>query len=305
LTPPKQLKHKQIIGANMFEIVWQYNPSLEDRKFSPATANEAHHLLEDGNRKFAEWLANLKEGQISRRVLKIYPGEMEISDTTGSVVKQNPFAAILSCADARVPTELVFARAANEIFTVRVAGNILAPACLGSLDYAVENLESLRLLAVLGHTGCGAVTAAVDSLQEQVNYIKMAVNQPLRVIIDNLIAVVNNAEKTLSRIYSPEAAQLPGYRSALIELAVSMNAALIASLIQKTYAPLLSNKLEVVYGIYNLQNRLVGRPAENEFPGNWQPGLFRPPEEEADLILLGDQLAGSDFIKNLLGEMVS
>jgi carbonic anhydrase len=215
-------------------------------------------------------------------------------------LKQTPFAAILSCADARVPTELVFAQAANDIFAVRVAGNVLASACLGSLDYAVKNLDSVHLLVVLGHTGCGAVTAAVDSMQKHANYIDIAVNQPLRVIVDSLIAVVNSAENTLNNVYGPEVSSAPGYHSALIEMAVSMNAALIAGIIQKTYIDLISGELEVVYGIYNLQNRLVGRPAGDSFPGFWQAGLFSPPQKEDGFVLLGKQLAESNFIKQLL-----
>jgi carbonic anhydrase len=292
----------QFNGDNMLEIVLQYDPSLHDGKSSPATASEAHHLLEDGNQKFSKWLANLDEEESSRRVLKIYSGEMGTSAISGAVLKQNPFAAILSCADARVPTELIFTRAANQIFSVRVAGNVLASACLGSLDYAVENLDSVRLLVVLGHTGCGAVTAAVDAMQKHTNYINVPVNQPLRVIVDSLMAVVISAENALRKVYGSQASRAPGYRSALIEMAVGMNAALIADIIQRTYTNLISEKLGVVYGIYNLQNRLVGRPAGESFPDSWEAGLFAPPEDEAGIILLSNQLASSEFIKNLLGD---
>jgi carbonic anhydrase len=289
----------------MIEIVWQYDPSLQKGDPSPSSASEARRVLEDGNRDFAELLANLHGGQDKRRVLKIFPGDLETSDTLGMVLKQSPFAATLSCSDARVPTELVFAQAANDIFAVRVAGNVLATACLGSLDYAVENLDSVRLLVVLGHTGCGAVTAAVDSVQKHANYINIAINQPLRVIVDSLIAVVNNADNSLSNVYGPEVTQAPGYHSALIEMAVSMNAALIAGIIQKTYADLISEKFGIVYGIFNLHNRLVGRPAGESFPGNWELGLFTPPQEEDGFVLLEEQLAKSKFIQQLLDGKVA
>jgi carbonic anhydrase len=285
----------------MLELVLQYDPSMQDGNSSPTTAREAQRLLEDGNQNFAKWLANLEDEQNPRRVLKIYPGEIETSASSGAVLKQNPFAAFLSCADARVPTELIFTRAANQIFSVRVAGNVLAAACLGSLDYAVENLESVHLLVVLGHTGCGAVTAAVDSKQKHTNYINIAVNQPLRVIVDSLMAVVISAENALHKVYGSQVDPAPGHRSALIEMAVSLNAALIAGIIQRTYTNLISEELGVVYGIYNLQNRLVGRPAGESYPGNWEAGLFAPPEDEQGIILLSDQLAGSKFIENVLG----
>jgi carbonic anhydrase len=74
---------------------------------------------------------------------------------------QRPIATILSCADSRVPAELLFDQGLGDLFNVRVAGNIVTPEVLGSLEYAVELLET-PLLMVLGHERCGAVTAAVQ-----------------------------------------------------------------------------------------------------------------------------------------------
>jgi carbonic anhydrase len=75
---------------------------------------------------------------------------------------QRPIATILSCADSRVPAELLFDQGLGDLFNVRVAGNIVTPEVLGSLEYAVELLET-PLLMVLGHERCGAVTAAVNA----------------------------------------------------------------------------------------------------------------------------------------------
>ncbi len=76
---------------------------------------------------------------------------------------QHPFAAILGCADARVPVEIVFAQELGNLFVVRVAGNVAAPATVGSLEFAVGNLGT-PLVVVLGHTRCGALEATVDAL---------------------------------------------------------------------------------------------------------------------------------------------
>lgn len=76
---------------------------------------------------------------------------------------QRPFAAILGCADSRVPVEIVFAQELGDVFVVRVAGNVASPATLGSLEFAVGNLGT-PLVVVLGHTRCGAVEATVDAL---------------------------------------------------------------------------------------------------------------------------------------------
>jgi carbonic anhydrase len=74
---------------------------------------------------------------------------------------QHPFAVILGCADSRVPPELLFDQGLGDLFVIRVAGNIVDDAILGSVEYAVEHLGT-RLVMVLGHERCGAITAAVE-----------------------------------------------------------------------------------------------------------------------------------------------
>jgi carbonic anhydrase len=78
---------------------------------------------------------------------------------------QHPFAVILSCADSRVPPELIFDQGLGDLFVIRVAGNIAADDDLGSIEYAVEHLHT-KLIVVLGHEKCGAVTAAVEGANE-------------------------------------------------------------------------------------------------------------------------------------------
>jgi carbonic anhydrase len=79
-----------------------------------------------------------------------------------TVEKQEPFAAVLACADSRVPIELVFDQTIGHIFVTRVAGNIATPEIIASLEYAVAVL-GVKVLLVLGHTGCGAVKAAMKA----------------------------------------------------------------------------------------------------------------------------------------------
>jgi carbonic anhydrase len=198
-------------------------------------------------------------------VRNILPENLGLSGTPGMVPKQALYAALLSCADARVPPELVFTQAANHLFVVRVAGNVLTASGLGSLDYAVENLDSVRLLVVLGHTGCGAVTAAVEAYLKPDSYINV-----------------------------------PNYRLALIEMAVSMNAAMVAEIVQNSFSSLIDEKLDVAYGVYNLQDRLVGRPGGDSTPENWEGGLFSPPQDEDGFVKLSEELARSAFIEKLL-----
>lgn len=81
-----------------------------------------------------------------------------------TVEKQEPFAAVLSCADSRVPVELVFDQTIGQLFVVRVAGNFVTPEILGSLEYGATVLGT-KLILVLGHSSCGAVTATMQGIE--------------------------------------------------------------------------------------------------------------------------------------------
>jgi carbonic anhydrase len=77
---------------------------------------------------------------------------------------QQPFAAILGCSDSRVPVEIVFDQGLGDLFVIRVAGNVVAPSQIGSVEFAAEQFGT-RLVVVLGHSGCGAIKATLDQLQ--------------------------------------------------------------------------------------------------------------------------------------------
>lgn len=76
---------------------------------------------------------------------------------------QEPFAVILGCSDSRVPTEIVFDQSLGDLFVIRVAGNIVAPSQIGSVEFAAQKF-STQLVVVLGHTNCGAIEATIDEL---------------------------------------------------------------------------------------------------------------------------------------------
>src|SRR5205085_8931261 len=76
---------------------------------------------------------------------------------------QNPFAVVVGCSDSRVPAEIVFDVGLGELFVVRVAGNIVAPSQVGSVEFAAQQFDT-RLVVVMGHTQCGAVRATLESL---------------------------------------------------------------------------------------------------------------------------------------------
>ena len=95
-----------------------------------------------------------------------------------TVSKQEPFAAVLSCADSRVPVELIFDQTIGHVFVTRVAGNIVTPEIIASLEYGVAVL-GVKVLLVLGHGGCGAVKAAMkaDSVPGQISALYPCLRQ--------------------------------------------------------------------------------------------------------------------------------
>src|SRR6185312_15123878 len=127
--------------------------------------------LEAGNRLYKRVVDHVRgmfrgSGAGDPLVLPFDPMTFGVAMIDGTAVAQEPFALVLGCSDARVPTELVFHQDSNDLFVVRVAGNVLGIECLGSIDFAVARMKSIRLLTVLGHTNCGAVTSAVDMYLE-------------------------------------------------------------------------------------------------------------------------------------------
>jgi carbonic anhydrase len=252
----------------------------------------------EGNRIFARFFApHNTPGETTRHIVRVSPQDVGVSGKPGEAPLQEPFAAFISCADARVPVELIFGQQANDLFVVRVAGNVLGSECLGSLDYAVDHLRTVRLVGVLGHTGCGAVTAAVDAYLSPAGYLGVAANFPLQTIVGSLMAPARSAAFALSSVYGEAVIARPGYRQALIEMTVILNAALAAAVLTHNFHASLSDRLQVAYGVYDLRNRSVGLPGPD---GEWQAGLFQPPTDETGFEAFGRDLAESRMIQELL-----
>lgn len=115
------------------------------------SALEALERLLDGNRRFA---AGLRTAE----------GLANLTRRASLVDGQEPFAIILGCSDSRVPAEIVFDQGLGDLFVIRVAGNIVAPSQIGSVEFAAEQFGA-RLVVVLGHARCGAVRATLDELR--------------------------------------------------------------------------------------------------------------------------------------------
>ena len=113
------------------------------------TPKDAYKLLADGNSRFVNNL------QVGRDL------QGQVSETSKG---QFPFAVVLSCIDSRVPAEIVFDQGIGDIFSVRVAGNVINEDVLGSMEYACKVAGS-KILVVMGHTKCGAVNAACNNVE--------------------------------------------------------------------------------------------------------------------------------------------
>lgn len=225
----------------MPEIVLRGTTDARERTPPPHDAAAALQRLREGNRVYCHLLEEGSEQPVPPIVVQIAEGDQP--------APQRPFAAVLGCADARVPVEFVFHHYGAELFIVRVAGNVPGSECIGSFEYAAAHLsETLRLAVVLGHTGCGAVTAAVESYLDHRSYPSTAT---LRSIVDKILPAVGVADDALRERFGPEFETDPAYRGRLIAVATAMNAALAAMTLRDTVG------LPTVFGVFDLVTRTV------------------------------------------------
>src|SRR4029079_5958793 len=116
------------------------------------SAFEAFKRLKEGNQRF--------EAHVAGDEIPLHQARQ-----TELIKSQEPFAIILGCSDARVPAEMVFDQGLGDLFVIRVAGNIVAPSQVGSVEFAASRFGT-RLVVVLGHSECGAILATLEALQD-------------------------------------------------------------------------------------------------------------------------------------------
>ncbi|MDH5628230.1 MAG: carbonic anhydrase, partial [Candidatus Krumholzibacteria bacterium] len=159
------------------------------------SAQEALTRLRDGNRRFASELTGSGATTGHDRRQELAAG-------------QEPFAIVLGCADSRVPAEIVFDQGLGDLFVIRVAGNIVAPSLIGSVEFAAERFGT-RLVVVLGHTNCGAVIATIEQL-----------TRPPEKQSPNLRAIVDKVRPAVEGLLATPLRDDP---SALLQQAVRVN----------------------------------------------------------------------------------
>ena len=150
---------------------------------SRITPSQVLDLLREGNRRF----------QTGNRLTRDFRRQVD-----ATAAGQTPLAVILSCIDSRVPAELVFDLGIGDIFSVRVAGNVIGTKSLGSIEYGV-GVAGVKLVLVLGHTRCGAVTSSLQLLSEQKDVGQTTGCQHLHTIVDEITACLAPDEATRFR----------------------------------------------------------------------------------------------------------
>ena len=197
------------------------------------SAQEALDRLREGNRRFVSEIRNSDTltGQTRRREV---------------AVGQNPFAIILGCSDSRVPAEIIFDQGLGDLFVIRVAGNIVAPSQVDSVEFAAERYGT-RLVVVLGHSSCGAILATLEELE-----------RPTRDQSRNLRSIVDRVRPSVAALLETELRHNP---EALVHHAVRTNIRVSASHLRhgsEVLEQLVDNHGLVVVGAeYSLQTGVV------------------------------------------------
>jgi carbonic anhydrase len=161
-------------------------------------ADQALERLREGNRRFASNTLNRQRLSWEARRAELVNG-------------QAPFAIVLGCSDSRAPAELIFDQGLGDLFVIRVAGNIVAPSLVGSVEFAATKFGT-HLVVVLGHTQCGAIFATIDELR------RPAENQS-----PNLRSIVNRVRPSIEALLSEGFGGDEQDLEALVSKAVRLN----------------------------------------------------------------------------------
>ncbi|HTY94863.1 MAG TPA: carbonic anhydrase [Steroidobacteraceae bacterium] len=195
-------------------------------------AREALQRLRDGNARF---VSETRKGDSAS-------GRRRIELAT----RQLPYAIILGCSDSRVPAEIVFDQGLGDLFVIRVAGNIVAPSQIGSVEFAAERFGT-RLVVVLGHSSCGAVVATLEELSRN-----------SREQSPNLRSIVNRVRPSIQPLLSTSLAADP---EALLHHSVRANIRMSADHLRhgsELLEQLIQNAgLLIVGAEYNLETGVV------------------------------------------------
>ena len=150
-----------------------------------------------------EALQRLRDGNL-RYHQNVRSVDAMLSHSRRDVTSQSPFAIVLGCSDSRAPAEIVFDQGLGDLFVIRVAGNIVAPSQIGSVEFAAERFGT-RLVVVMGHTGCGAIDATLEAVANERKAPSAAAVPSQR----NLMSIVNRVRPGIEALLDTELARDP------------------------------------------------------------------------------------------------
>ena len=276
------------------DLIYRYDPFAPIESVQVPTAEAAIHELVSGNDRFVGIVKRMQQRTLGEDagepiIMPFSPVMMGLPLYAGALPQQTPYAAVLGCSDARVPLESVFDQSFNKLFVLRIAGNVLGAECLGSLHYAVTQLQdSLKLVAVLGHSKCGAVTAAVDAYLSVNEFADIDSTYPLRSLLDQIQIAVRGADRAFERAAGAAIRQHADYRTLLVTATVFLNAAVSAHELRRELK-LQGGGPDVVFGVYDMETlRVLGCPAgpDDENPQR----LRRAPVDANELVSYAAEL---------------
>jgi carbonic anhydrase len=165
---------------------------------------------------------------------------------------------------------MLFGQGFNDLFVIRVAGNVIGDAVQGTIDFSLLALsKSVRVLVVLGHANCGAVKGAVDAYLDPHKFWSRANSAWLRLVFQRIFVSVRESDNMLKATWGRDAPMQSGYREALIDMSICLNAAQSAFALRQQVEQAANWDIEVLYGAFDMRNHQVVMPLE---PG----GAFDP-----------------------------
>ena len=253
------------IPPRAIDFTFRFDPDDPTPFFAPQDWEEARLFLQGGNESIGRFFDACRRGKYAdgEKAPVINLSALEaLNEPKGpdGLLIQYPFAVVFGCSDARVPTEILFGQEFNDIFTIRVAGNLFGPNELGSLMYALNTFvpdsptrpRSLKIVVALGHLGCGAVRATVDAYQAQnLEGRSDSIGKLLEQIASPSLGI---AAKALEEAMGQGAAMDKKNAATLANVTVYANAAWTAMQIQSVIdelGPGYSDRVAAVYGVFD------------------------------------------------------
>jgi len=247
------MKNLKVLVLVVMSVVLSASLSWAVPPHTTLTPDQAFAQLQAGNAQF-----------VKGRVLHLTAQSQPSVRISAGTIGQGPYAVVLGCIDSRVPPEIIFDRGLNEVFSVRVAGNVIAPHEIGSIEYAIEHVE-VPLIVILGHSKCGAVTSSVQYAWPFLSNGQTVPEAPVPPIppeepplfqVNYINSLVNSLLPPIVASYTTGMTQ-----AALIDAAITKNVNMVAEEL-RTLSPLIEEKIlagtvKIVKGRYDVVSGVV------------------------------------------------